>query len=92
MSAKLSMVSEIFIFDFDRKMMKMMPISPIHASTFSQMDMGIDGVAPLPQLDFCVLPQLISDQKYCSFNKLGCNLQKESVFHIAHHCMHVITN
>ena len=32
------------IFDFYRKIMKMMPILPICASTFGKM--GIDGVAP----------------------------------------------
>ena len=49
------MVSEIFIFDFDRffsdfnrKMMKMMLILPIYPSTFGQMGMGVDGVAPPP--------------------------------------------
>ena len=36
------MVSGIFIFDFVRKMMKMMPILPIHSSTFGQMGMSID--------------------------------------------------
>ena len=48
------MVSEIFIFDFDlffdfdRKVIKMMPILPIYSSTFGQMGMAIDGFAPSP--------------------------------------------
>ena len=42
------MVSGIFIFDFDRKMIEIMPILPINSSNFAQMGMGIDGVAPPP--------------------------------------------
>ena len=37
-------------FDFDRKMMKMMPVLPIYSSLFGQMGMGIDGVPPSPFL------------------------------------------
>ena len=40
------MISGIFIFDFDRKMMEIMHVLPTYSLTFGQMGMDFDGVAP----------------------------------------------
>ena len=55
------MVSGIFSFDFDqifsdfdRKIMKMMPMLPIYALPFIQMGMGIDGVPASPINDLLI--------------------------------------
>ena len=40
------MILTDFFFYFDQTMLEMMPILPIYFSTFGQMGMGIDGVAP----------------------------------------------